>query len=154
MLSDRIVGALTFRKGVYAEVEQDTGFTHTAWVLVVVISFLGQLGAQASGNIGQWLVGTVTGTAFAVIGFAMSAFVVAWVGRAAFRADVNFGEMVRTLGLAYVWTAIGIIGILAAMSGALATLLGPVTFVAAIAGLVAWCFAAKEALDRIQPMNR
>jgi hypothetical protein len=30
MLTERIIGAFTFRKGVYADVEQDTSFTTTA----------------------------------------------------------------------------------------------------------------------------
>ena len=34
MLTERIIGAFTFRKGVYADVEQDTSFTTTAWMIV------------------------------------------------------------------------------------------------------------------------
>ena len=33
MLTERIMGAFTFRKGIYAEVEQDASFTSTAWLL-------------------------------------------------------------------------------------------------------------------------
>jgi hypothetical protein len=147
MLTDRIMGAFTFKKGTYAEVEKDTSFTQTAWILVAVVSFLSQLGAQASRNIGHWFIGTVVGTIFAVIGFALAAFVIAWVGRAVFKADVTFEEMVRTLGLAYVWNVIGVIGALAIFSDALSCLLAPALFVGAILGLIAWFVAAKEALD-------
>ena len=35
MLTQRIIGALTFQRGVYAEVEADKTFTATAWILVV-----------------------------------------------------------------------------------------------------------------------
>lgn len=147
MLSDRIMGAFTFRKGVYAEVERDTTFTQTAWLLVVVIGFLNQLGSRASGNVFNWLIGAVVGTIGVVIGFAAAAFVIAWVGRTFFNADVTFDEMVRTLGLAYVWNVVGIVGVLAAFSGALACLLAPAILVAALLGLVAWFVAAKEALD-------
>ena len=48
MLINRIIGAFTFRKGVYAEVEEDTSFTTTAWILVAVVAFLNQLGSAAS----------------------------------------------------------------------------------------------------------
>lgn len=147
MLTDRIIGAFTFKKGTYAEVEKDTSFTQTAWILVAVVSFLSQLGAQASSNIGHWFIGTIVGTIFAVIGFALAAFVIAWVGRAVFKVDVTFEEMVRTLGLAYVWNVIGVIGALAAFSGALSCLLAPALLVGAILGLIAWFVAAKEALD-------
>ena len=51
MLVNRIIGAFTFRKGVYAEVEKDTSFTTTAWILVVVASFLNQLGLFASSDL-------------------------------------------------------------------------------------------------------
>jgi hypothetical protein len=37
MLTNRIIGALTFRRGVYAEVEADKTFTATAWTLVVIL---------------------------------------------------------------------------------------------------------------------
>ena len=147
MLTDRIIAAFTFRREVYKEVEQDTTFTQTAWLLVVVVAFLSQLGSSASGNLVNWLIGAVVGTIFAVIGFAVGAFVINWVGRTVFSADVTFEELVRTLGLAYVWNIVGVVGVLAAFSSALACLLAPVTFIAWIMGLISWFVAAKEALD-------
>ena len=149
MLTERIMGAFSFRKGVYAEVEQDASFTSTAWLLVVVIAFLNQLGskANASGGLVNWLIGAVIGTIFAVLGFAVGAFVISWVGKTFFNADVTFEEMVRTLGLAYVWNVVGFIGVVSAFSGALSCVLAPVIILAAIATIVAWFIAAKEALD-------
>ena len=146
MLSDRIIGAFTFRKGVYAEVEKDTTFTQTAWIIVAVVAFLNQIGSNASGNILGWLGGAVLGTIFAVIGFAVGAWVINWVGRTVFHADVTFDELVRTLGLAYVWQIIGFLGILGFIPG-LRCLLAPVSILAVIALIAAWLIAAKEALD-------
>lgn len=147
MLTDRIIGAFTFRSGVYKEVEEDTTFTTTAWLLVIVIGFLNQLGSHASRHPIRWLGSAIVGTVFVVIGFAVGAFVVNWVGRTVFNAEVTFEELVRTLGLAYVWNIVGVIGALAAFSTALSCLLTPVTLLAAILGLIAWLVAAKEALD-------
>jgi hypothetical protein len=147
MLMERIIGAFTFRKGVYAEVEKDTSFTTTAWILVVVVAFLNQVGANASGNLIQWLLGAVVGTIFAVIGFAVGALVINWVGRAVFNADVSFEELVRTLGLAYVWQVVGVIGAVTAFSAALSCLLAPAMIVAWILMMIAWFVATKEALD-------
>ncbi|MFQ5885810.1 MAG: YIP1 family protein [Anaerolineae bacterium] len=147
MLTDRIIGAFTFRSGVYKEVEEDTTFTTTAWLLVIVIGFLNQLGSHASRNLINWLGGAVVGTVVVIIGFAVGAFIINWVGRTVFNAEVTFDELVRTLGLAYVWNIVGVIGILAALSSTLGCLLTPVTFLAAILGLIAWLVAAKEALD-------
>ena len=147
MLTDRIKGAFTFRKGVYAEVEGDTTFTRTAWIIVVVVAFLNQLGSNASADILSWLGGTVLGTIIAVIGFAVAALVINWVGRTVFKAEVSFDELVRTLGLAYVWQVVAVIGVLSAFSGALKCILGPIIAIAAILLIIAWFVAAKEALD-------
>jgi len=147
MLTDRIIGAFTFRKGVYADVEGDTTFTQTAWIIVVVVAFLNQLGSNANANIPSWLGGAVVGTIFAVLGFAVAALVINWAGRAIFNAEVTFDELVRTLGLAYVWQVVGVFGVLSAFSGALQCILAPLMIVAAILLVVAWFVAAKEALD-------
>jgi len=147
MLTNRIIGVFTFRSGVYKEVEEDTTFTTTAWLLVIVIGFLNHLGSYVSSNLINWLIGAIVGTIFVIIGFAVGAFIVNWVGRTVFNAEVTFDELVRTLGLAYVWNIVGVIGILAFFSTALSCLLTPVTVLAAIAGFIAWLVAAKEALD-------
>jgi len=149
MLTNRVIGAFTFRKGIYSEVEQDTSFTSTAWLLVAVVAFLSQLGANSAGSpgIGKWLLGSVIGTVFAVLGFALAAFIISWVGSSVFNAQTNFEEMVRTLGLAYVWNIIGFIGVLALLSPTLVCLLSPVTLLGALLGFIAWLIAIKEALD-------
>ena len=147
MLVNRIIGAFTFRKGVYAEVEKDTAFTTTAWILVAVVAFLNQLGSFASGDLGNWLLGAIGGTAFAILGFAVGILVINWVGSTVFDADVSFNELVRTLGLAYVWQVIGVFGILSAISDTLGCLLAPVMILAWVLMVIAWFIAAKEALD-------
>jgi hypothetical protein len=149
MLMNRIIGAFTFRKGVYAEVESDTAFTQTAWLIVAVVAFLSALGSAASGgpSFVNWLLGAVLAAVFAVVGFAVAAWVVSWVGQALFKADTNFSEVVRTLGLAYVWNVVGFLGIVGMVSGLLTCITAPIAFIAWILGLVAWFVALKEALD-------
>ena len=147
MLTQRIVGALTFRQGVYAEVEADKTFTSTAWILVVIFALLNQLGSYASRSFFDWMVGTGIGTLTAIAGFAIAAAVINWVGRAIYNAEVTFDELVRTMGLASVWTAVGVLGIVAAFSGALSCILGPVIVISWIALVVAWFVAVHEALD-------
>ena len=147
MLMERIIGAITFRKGVYAEVEKDTSFTTTAWILVAVVAFLNQLGSQASSDLVTWLLSAIVGTIFGVISFAVGAMVISWVGRTVFNAEVTFDELVRTLGLAYIWQAIGIVRALTAFSDTLTCVLAPVNIIAAILLVAAWFIAAKEALD-------
>ena len=135
MLTERIMGALMFRTGVYEDVEKDTSFTQTAWIIVVVASVLNQLGSRGS------VVAAIIGTIFAVVGFYAFAWVVGWVGREVFKATVTTDELVRTLGLASVWTAFGVLGFVLAGLGSL------VAFIASLLGLAASFIAAKSALD-------
>ena len=149
-MMDRIIKAFTFRKEVYAEVENDAAFTPTAWMIVAVTALLSQLGSNAAVSSvvgGGWLLGALGSTIFAIGGFALGAFVISFVGQKLFNAEVTFEEMVRTLGLAYVWNAIGFLGILALLGRALACITGPIQLLAGLAGLAAFFVAAKEALD-------
>lgn len=151
MLMDRIIGAYMFRKEVYAGVEKDESFTSTAWLLVAVFGFLSQLGGQAgvlaARGLAGWIIAAIVGTVFAVLGFALSAFVISFVGKTFFQADVNFGEVVRVLGLASVWQIVGFVGILSVVSAGLVCILSPLLIVAGILSLAAWLIAVKEALD-------
>lgn len=149
MLTDRIMGVLTFRREVYAEVETDPNFTSTAWIIVAVVTFLNELGsrAQAAEGFFGWLIGAVVGTVLGLVGFALAAIVISWIGRSLFNADVTFEELVRTLGLASVWRAVGVIGALVAFSPALVCVTAPAFIAAAVLTIAAWFIAVKEALD-------
>jgi hypothetical protein len=147
MLVERIIGAFTFRREVYADVERDTSFTVTAWLLVAVVAFLNQLGTYASTNVLKWLGSAIVGTVWAVIAFGVAAYIMNWLGRTLFQADVTFEEMVRTLGLAYVWKIVGVVGILAGLADALSCLLAPALVIGWVMLVISWFVAAKEALD-------
>jgi hypothetical protein len=156
IMIDRIIAAFTFKQGVYKEVEEDVSFTSTAWVIVAVVAFLSNLGSNAvsSHSIGSgWIIGALVSTLFAVGAFALGCFVISWAGKTFFEADVTFDELVRTLGLAYVWKVIGFLGIIALAAPGLACVTGPISFLANLAGLVAWFMAAKEALDMEWPQT-
>ena len=153
---DLIMGVFTFKQGIYKEVEDDASFTPTAWMIVAVVALLSALGSSASAvhSIGaRWIFGALGSAVFAVGGFALGAFVISWAGKTFFEADVTFEEMVRTLGLAYVWNAVSFLGIIALAAPGLACITGPITFLAGLAGLVAWFMAAKEALDMEWPQT-
>ncbi len=151
MLIDRITKAFMFNKEVYSEVEHDTSFTTTAWVIVAATAFLGSLGSTfGAGGFDRpvaGIVGVLVGAVVGIIGFAVGTAIIAWVGQTVFKAEVTFDELVRTLGLAYVWRAVGVLSIVGAFSPALACVTAPISLAAAIAGLFSWFIAAKEALD-------
>jgi hypothetical protein len=144
---DRIIKAFTFKTEVYAEVESDTSFTTTAWIIVAVVAFLSALGSLSFDTIGSSLLGAVLSAVIAVISFALAAFVINFVGRTVFKAEVSFEELIRTLGLAYVWQAVGLLGILGAISAGLQCVVAPALFLGAILWLISAFIAAKEALD-------
>jgi hypothetical protein len=147
---NRIMGAFTFRREVFAEVERDPSFTSTAWLIVVVVTLLNQFGSLANRTeigFGSWILGTIFGSLFAIIGFALAALVINFVGRSIFKADVSFDELVRTLGLASVWNILGFLGILGAISTALLCIVSPALIIGTLLGLVAWFIAVREALD-------
>ena len=147
MLTERIIGALTFRRGVYAEVEADKAFTATAWILVVIFALLNQLGSHASQSIFDWSVSTGIGLFTAIAGFAVAAAVINWVGRGSFGSEVTFNKLVRTMGLASIWTTVGVLGVIAAFSQTLSCILGPVIVISWVALVLAWFVAVHEALD-------
>lgn len=103
--------------------------------------------SHVSDNSINWLISAVVGTISGVIGFAVAAFIINMVGRAAFNADVTFEELVRTMGLAYVWNGVGVIGALSVFSPTLSCLLAPGRVLAWILLVIAWFMAVKEALD-------
>ena len=70
-LMDRIMGAFTFKREVYADVKKDTSFTPTAWGIVIVVQVVNQLaGYLAAGAIAAATVGAL---GLGNVGSAMSA---------------------------------------------------------------------------------
>lgn len=144
---DKIMGAFTFRKGVYSSVANDPSFTSNAWLIVVVVQVLAAFGSRAAllqEGFFRWLIGAIVFAVIGVIGFAVSAFLVPLVANALFKTNTTFDQMQRSLGLAHVWRVFGLIGILAAISVALVCILSPIGIIAGILGLVGYLFAIKE----------
>jgi hypothetical protein len=148
VLTDRIVGAFTFKKGVYKEAANDPAFTQTAWLIVIVIQILNQFGLnarlmQSGGSFFNWLIGGVLGAVFGIGAFALTAFLIPIIARELFRSSTTFEHMTRALGLAHVWNIVGLIGILGAIPF-LACITGPIGLIAGLAGLAAYLVAVKE----------
>lgn len=146
MLMQRIMGVFTFKRQVYADVEKDTSFTTTAWAIVAIGALLGALGSYAS-NTSAGITTPLLGAVLSVVGFAVGVFVIAWVGKALFKADVTFDQMVRTLGLANVWQFLGVIALVGFISPTLLCVVSPILLIMGLLSLASWFIAAKEALD-------
>jgi hypothetical protein len=163
-LMDRIMGAFTFKREVYADVKKDTSFTPTAWGIVIVVQVVNQLagylaagaiaaatvGALGLGNVGSAmsasLVGSLLSMVIGVAAFAAAAYVIMFVAKSMFQATVTFDEVVRTVGLANVWGIVGVLTILAIISPVFLCLTGIVGLAAAILSAVASAIAVKEAV--------
>lgn len=133
-LQERIMGALTFKTGVYDDVENDPSFTQTAWIIVVIAQLLNNFGSHRD------IIGTLIGTVVAVFLFYVMVVIVSWVGREVFHATVTNNELVRTLGLASIWNVLGILGFIPVLGGLIA-------FIVAILYFVATLIATKASLD-------
>ncbi len=134
MLMQRILGAFTFKREVYADVEHDTSFTNTAWGIVAFFALLAQVpaffGPETEASSPLTIILSII---LSLLGFALGAYVMAWVGKALFQADVTYEELVRTLGLAYVWRFLGVVPVL--------------NCIVWIFIIAAWFIAVREALD-------
>jgi hypothetical protein len=144
MLMERIMGAITFKKGIYSQTANDANFTNTAWLIVLVVAVLNRLGAHGSiisTKFIGWLISGIILGALGVAAFALSAYLIVWLANTMFKASVKFEQLVRAMGLAYVWQVIGVVGVFGVL---LSCLLAPITFLAGLAGLAANLFAIKE----------
>lgn len=147
MLFDRIIGAITFRKGIYSAAASDATFTSSAWLIVVVVGMLNQIGVHAasiSRGIIRWFIGGIVLGAVAIAVFALSVLVISWLARSMFHSTATFEQVQRALGLAYIWRAIGFIGIVGAVTPLLLCVVAPITAIAGIVGLVADLLAIKD----------
>jgi hypothetical protein len=153
---EKIIGVLSFKPGVYAEAKKDTSFTSSAWLIVTITAILNSIGTTAAisqGRLGVWLVSALVAAVFAVLGFGLACFVIAWVGKTVFNTTASFNEVVRPLGLARVWHIVGGLGILALITPALGCVTGIFSLAAGVLGFIAWLIAAREALGLEWPQT-
>ena len=146
---EKIIGAFSFKPGIYAEAKKDPSFTGSAWLIVGITAILNSLGTSAAIShlqFGAWQVSALFAAVFAVLGFGLACFVIRWVGKTVFNTTASFDEVVRPLGLARVWNIVGVLGIAALITPALSCATGVFTLAAAVLGFIAWLIAVREAL--------
>lgn len=164
MLMDRIMKVITFKHEVYGEVKKDASFTPTAWGIVIgvqvinaLVGFLtagavaaalvGSSGADLGGlgvTAGGSVVSTVVGLVLGVAGFALFCFLAMFVANSVFKATTTFDEMVRTLGLAYVWNVVNVLNVLLLISAFFGCITGILGLAAFVLWVVSSAFAVKE----------
>jgi hypothetical protein len=158
MFFRRILGAFIFRTGVYREVANDVSFTPAAWLIVFLLTPLSHLVLRTPILLRSrrvWLIGGAMGAVAGVLAFALAAFLVAWLGHKFFKSEATFGQMVRALGLAHVWTVIDGFGLLAGFYPVLTCVLTPLWLLSILARLAASLVAIREttAMDWIHSIG-
>jgi len=134
---ERMIGAARLDSATYEEVEADHAATPQALAVVVLAAVAGGIG------VGAGVRGLVLGTIFGLLGWAVWAWLIyfigtRWLPEADTRADA--GELLRTMGFATTPGILRVVGIV--------PVLGPlVTIVAAVWTLVAMVVAVRHALD-------
>jgi len=134
---ERMVRAAKCDVAVYEEIEADAGATGQA-VAVVVLSSVAA-GLAVGGGVG----GLVVGTLASLLGWALWAYLIYWIGArwlAEPETNADWGQLLRTVGFA---NTPGIIRILGLIPG----LRGITFFVAAVWMLVTTVIAVRQALD-------
>jgi hypothetical protein len=134
---ERMLGAAKLDAQVYEEIEADRSATPHAVAVVVLASVAAGIG------VGQGVRGLVFGTVAGLVGWAIWAWLIyfigtRWLPEPDTRADM--GELLRTIGFA---TSPGILRV-----AGLVPLIGPIVFaVASVWTLVAVVVAVRQALD-------
>jgi hypothetical protein len=134
-LTNRLMRVLRFDASVYREVAADQGAMGQAALIVIVAAILSALGGLFTfEEVTAGIVFAVIAIVASVVGFAIYAAVATFVAKTFFQGKTEFQEMGRTLGFAYAWYGIGILGLVPFVGGFVAWL-GQI--VAAIAGVIA-----------------
>jgi hypothetical protein len=134
---ERMIGAARLDPATYEEVEADRAATPQALAVVVLAAVAGGIG------VGAGVRGLVMGTLFGLLGWAVWAWLIyfigtRWLPEPDTKADA--GELLRTMGFATTPGILRVVGIV--------PVLGPlVTIVAAVWTLVAMVVAVRHALD-------
>ncbi len=138
-IQNRIIRAAKLDAELYEEVEADRGATGQAMAVVVMSAVAAGFGALGSGG----LVGIVSGTLVALVGWCIWAFLTYFIGTRLLpepQTKADYGELLRTIGFA---SAPGMIRVFGVLPG-----FGPFLFSAAgIWMLVAMVIAVRQALD-------
>ena len=138
-IQERIIRAAKLDVKLYEEVETDQGAMGQAMGVVVLSGVAAGIGNFANGGI----LGTVTGTIVALVGWYVWAFVTYFIGTKLLpepqtRADQ--GELLRTIGFSSAPGLIRVLGIIPGFTGLIFS-------VAGIWMLVAMVIAVRQALD-------
>ena len=138
-LGDRMIRAAKLDRGLYEEVEADTGATGQAMLVVVLSSVAAGIGSAGVGG----LKGLLLGTLAALAAWYIWAFLTYFIGTRLLpesQTEADVGQLLRTIGFSSSPGMLRILGILPGLTG--------IVFLGcAVWMLVAMVIAVRQALD-------
>lgn len=153
---NRIMGVITLKAPVYREIAEDKSATTTAAIIVVVMALIagffsglvqldGTTGASSITIVGA-IVGAILAVIFGLIGWVLSAWVLAFVAKTFFGGKTDTGEMMRVTGFVEAFSIVSVLNILKIVPP-LACVAGLVAFVVAILRLIGYVIGVREAAE-------
>ena len=106
-LTDRMIGASLLNVHTFEEVEHDQAATLQAAGVVAMVAVAQGIGASGAG-----LIGALTGSVAAIIGWLVWAGITYVVGDKLFGGEATWGEVLRTLGFAQAPGVLFVFGVL------------------------------------------
>jgi hypothetical protein len=151
-MMDDLMGVITLKAPTYRKIADDKTLTTMAAIIVVVVTliagfFRGLVGASGSVSIVGAILGAIFGVIFGLIGWAVGAWILAFVSKSFFQGKTDTSEMLRVTGYVHVFDLVAILTILGAITPALLCIVGLVGFVAAILRLIGYVIGVREAAE-------
>ncbi len=156
-LMDRIMGVITLKAPVYRQIADDTTATSQAAIIVVVVTLVSgffsglvqvspQTGNVTSSPIGA-IIGAIVAVIIGLIGWAFTAWILAFVAKSFFQGKTNTMEMMRVTGFVQIFGLVSILTALALITPALGCVAGLIGFVVAILRLIGYVIGVREAAE-------
>ena len=134
-LVTRVLRVLRFDIPVYKEVAGDQTAMSQAASVLVGAAILSGIGA-----VGQGLLAVVVTAVLSVVWFAIFSAVATQISKSLFQGKTDFQEMGRTLGFAYAWSGVGVLGLIPFLGGL-------ISFISSIAATIAGIIALRESSE-------
>lgn len=144
---DRLIGVITLKASVYKEIAEDTqGTTQAALIFIIcnaINGFFSRLVVSGEFNLVRALLGSIWGVLIGLVGWAVTAWVLAFVANA-LEGKTDFQEMLRVTGYVSVFSLVAVINILSFL-GPLACVTGLISLVVAVLSLIGYLIGIREA---------
>jgi len=156
-MMDRLMGVITLKAPTYREIADDKTATMSAALIVVVATLVSGFftalvqtdptTGTITANPVIGVIGAIVGVVAGLIGWAVGAWILAFVAKSFFQGKTDTGEMLRVTGYVHIFNIVGVLSVLSLASVALACVVGLISFVVAILRLIGYVIGVREAAE-------